>query len=72
MESYIGPDKDIAFDPNASLARLLDTVDSLTPSEAVVYTHPKFVALEKIVQQHFDQFQESTRVIVFCKVIKKD
>ena len=68
LQDYLGPDKDIAFDPNASLVRLLDDLDTHVPDPNVVYSHPKFKVLEEIITDHFQQFKESTRVIIFCKV----
>lgn len=69
MEGILGPDHNVSFDANASLTRILDDIDSVKTDNEVVYSHPKFVVLEKIIQDHFKTFKESTRVIVFCKVI---
>ncbi|KAL0271485.1 UNVERIFIED_CONTAM: hypothetical protein PYX00_008566 [Menopon gallinae] len=67
VESILGPDHNVSFDANASLTRILDEIDSIKIDYEIVYSHPKFVALEKIIQEHFESFKESTRVIVFCK-----
>lgn len=68
LESYLGPNTDIAFDPNTSLVRIMDDIDSASPSQNVIYSHPKFKYLEEIITKHFNEFKDSTRVIIFCKV----
>lgn len=76
VELYIGQDKDVAFDPDISMARLQDELDAqvIGGPRPVIYSHPKFVMLEQIITQHFEEWKEkdaSTKVIVFCKVREK-